>query len=487
MNVKLWSNFTKKQNSTKRPADSAATNVEGYFRMSDAFSLYAPNIHFDFSQMGYSATSAPPFTYAEIPDFGRYYWITDWTHDQGVWTASLQVDVLSSFKPYIGAKSMYVLRSSARSNGRVVDSKYPSLTTANSYYDSLGNVTVTDNRGNTETVSNYWSRPYNQGAFILGVYGPNATGMTYYAFTYDTFLELAEKLYDFTPSNMDDVSEGIAKQISNPIQFIGKCLWIPVLPRFSGSSAVSQISFGYYKIVSGGCWSINPFSDMVHCSATLPIRKHPQAASRGVYLNQAPYSKYSLSFYPFGDIELDSTLMVDDQNISLNWDLDVTTGAAMLTVHATNSLLARVKAEIGVPINLSQATVDYMGGVQSVLGTAGSLLGNIMTGNVLGAASAVVGGFSSAASAASPKISSIGGGGDYLTYGTGRAPRIYADFYYIADEDNADVGRPLCEVTTPDSLGGGYIMALEGEVEAPATYSELNEISGYLTGGFFYE
>lgn len=42
------------------------------------------------------------YNYAYIPEFGRYYFISDMVHvSKGLWRISMQVDVLESFKNYI--------------------------------------------------------------------------------------------------------------------------------------------------------------------------------------------------------------------------------------------------------------------------------------------------------------------------------------------------------------------------------------------------
>ena len=58
----------------------------------------------------------------------------------------------------------------------------------------------------------------------------------------------------------------------------------------------------------------------------------------------------------------------------------------------------------------------------------------------------------------------------------------------IADEYNAEMGRPLCVVTTPATLGGGYIIAEKGDLEdTMALEDEIDMINSYISGGFFYE
>ena len=55
------------------------------------------------------------------------------------------------------------------------------------------------------------------------------------------------------------------------------------------------------------------------------------------------------------------------------------------------------------------------------------------------------------------------------------------------DQDLVEHGRPLCRVEKISDLAGGYVLCRDGDIEAPCTDGELDQISQYLTGGFFYE
>ena len=246
----------------------------------------------------------------------------------------------------------------------------------------------------------------------------------------------------------------------------------------------TNINFGNYSIECE-CWEIDPTLDINKAVATFNIRKHPQASARGIYLNGSPFSNYTLQFNPFGSFPLDASLMVDDTNITCEWYVDYNTGEADLTIKSVNTLISNTRALLATPIRLNQASVDILGVGKNILSGAIGTVGSLLTGNIAGAVSSAVGGFIGATESKQPKIASIGGGGNFLPFNT-YLPKLYSDFYYVADEFNAEIGRPLCKVRKPNVLGG-YMVVLDGSINASATKPELQEINTYLTGGFYYE
>lgn len=473
--------FSKKSRSTARPSGSG-TSYECILK--EPSGIVNPTI-----RIKLSPAVAPPWNYCYIPSFSRYYWVGEWVYTMGsVWEASLSVDSLASWKDQIGAKELYVLRASAESDGKVIDTIYPTLADPRSYIDRVTSVTISNKAGTSVTSSNFWSG--GAGYYYLGVVGNNRTGVSCYCMTYNGFKVLLKALTDYTPSDMSDVSSGIAKALANPMQFIVFCYWLPFAPVGAQFQLQMTINFGYYPITISGTLAhaaeIDPINDATKVSISFPIRKHPQASSRGVYLNQAPYSNYRLQILPFGVFSLDGSMMIEDQTLTAEFWTDISTGQAQLSIWATNTLLAKQKTQLGVPVNISQAVVDYTGAAAGMAGGIGGAVMDTLTGDFFGAFSGILTGIGSAAQAMQPKVSQLGGGGDYLPF-CNDPPALLSDFYLIADEYNADLGRPLCKLRTPAALGSGYIQALNGEIEAPATQRELDEIAGYLTGGFFYE
>ena len=473
MDLYLYS-FSKKERSTKRPTGGQL--FQGNLR--EPSGILSPTLALQFNP-DFAPTS---FNYCYIPDFGRYYWIDEWTFIHGcLWHARTHVDVLASWKDQIGAKNFYILRSSAAYNGRVIDSKYPIISRPYSYIDDMGTVYETDG-GTDYAVPNFFNTTLGAGYYYIGVIGNNGTGVKWYVMDAYGFNKLAGDLMSYVPADITDFSAGVAKQLSDPIQYIVSSYWLPYLIHGAVlDQAGVDIYFGSYSIRAVHCVTFDPIGNMHKFHADFSIRKHPQAASRGVFLNQQPYTRYTVDFQPFGVFELDGTLMIDDTTVTCEWYVDYSTGKADMIVKATNSFIAHSSAMLAVPVRLSQATLDLTGmGADTALGLLGVSAQNSFWKPIIGNAVSEINSV-----ALQPKIASSGASGSFIPFKS-ISPKLYTDFYLVADEDNAENGRPLCQVSTPASLGG-YIQTLEGDIDIPATSSELSAISGYMTGGFFYE
>ena len=104
-------NFAKRENATHRPSGSG---TEYSCILKEASSIANPTIQLDIG-----TGSDPVFNYCYIPEFNRYYWITDWTWVRNrLWEAALSTDLLATFRDDIGSSSLYVLRSSASYDGK---------------------------------------------------------------------------------------------------------------------------------------------------------------------------------------------------------------------------------------------------------------------------------------------------------------------------------------------------------------------------------
>ena len=164
MNIEFYT-FDKKYNSTKRPTLNSGTTYDCYLKTSS--SIISPTI-----ELNIGLTVNPSaFNYAYISDYGRYYWVSEWTFANSSWFASLNVDVLASWKPYIGDTNMYVYRSSADYNGYLIDTKYPTQT-------GFTLETVDLNQGTPIT-------QFSDGCYVVGIFGNNSNTSTvcYYVFT----------------------------------------------------------------------------------------------------------------------------------------------------------------------------------------------------------------------------------------------------------------------------------------------------------------
>ena len=434
-------------------------------------------------------TNRPLYNYVYLTDFGRWYFITDIISDGKLWIFKCKVDVLASFRTGIGDWSGYVLRSSHESDGHVSDGAYPGL----SKYSVNGQSSVT--YSDTQHKATPWVISVSSGCFVLGMQSQDGAlgSIKYIALSPANMQTLCASLASDTVTSakgFDDIIASIGtamtKQLVDPLQFIKTAMWIP-LPYSTFSAAESTgLDCGYltyssvtYKDISGQLWwgSLLAF----------PLNDHPQI-SRGVYLNDTPYTDRYLFAPPFGIIPIQAENIQGYDYIAVNYRVDFISGQADMTVFATddpqinnvnltNNLICRASGQVGVPITMTQAVTDYMGMIAGTMQAIGGAL-------TLSPAS-LGGGILNTLAAKYPRLMSRGGTGGIA--GLSGTWRLYSVFTYIADEHLSDIGRPLCKIRQMKVIPG-YIQVRSGATFAiTGTAEEQQTIRSFMETGFFYE
>lgn len=412
------------------------------------------------------------YNYAVMMD--RYYWIVGKNMlRENFCVLDLKVDVLATYKTEIGSSSLYILRSSASSNGNVQDNLYPP--TADIVYS-------------TETEPNFPGYTYATGSYVLNIMGTSTAGTsTLWQLTPANFAKLMEELYvDINGFQLSDAVKIIVQKFGgNPTQLISGCLWFPMdFP--AGQDSLVRIG-GWQASTAYGAKITNPVKNLPGFNPT--IAAHPQA-SRGRYLNLAPYSKYQLYIPGAGIINLDTTELKGINKIYVTRHVDAFTGRMFCLVQTDPDsisdpyhYLAAMEGQWGIPISLN-GTNNGGSVVSGALGTIGAVAGAIATGGataIVGAATAAIGTIANAVGN-SPSNCSTGGAIVSML----EPMRLDTTFYKVVDEDNARNGRPLCQVTTPATLGG-FMIAQKGDVVMAGPLPEHEEVKRYLETGFFYE
>ena len=481
MEIILYS-FSKKENSTAQPS-SGGKSISG--RLIEPCSILNPVVGFKDSDF---VDNAPNSNYAYIGKFNRYYWVTNWTYDSGIWYATMAVDPLASWKSAIGDSNQYILRCSAESDGEIIDDLYPART---AYTRVDQPVELPD--------------PYNSiiglGSYVVGIINNSAKtvgAVAYYVFTEAEFRVFREYLMgspDWTEipdtlkttvkgvmagaevnyDSLQDFSAQVFKAQFNPFQYVSSVKWFPI-PMPQGE-AVSALPYGWWTLSGVSCHTLANNSKYGQ-TGTVTLPKHPQAATRGVYLNKSHYSRYMLYYNVFGAIPLDPGSVGNSTALDLLVTIDGVSGQGVLKIsdYQTYTPIQTVTAQCGVDIQIAQLTTDYVSSVTSAV----SGVASIMTGSIAGGVSAVT----SAIDGLFPQLQTTGGNGsiaDYLI-----PPRIVATFYPVVAENNEHRGRPLCQNRQLSAIPG-YIMCADSEISAPCTQEELQSIMRYLESGFFYE
>ena len=479
MTVNFWS-FTKKSNSTARPSATPAQSLD--CKLKDQSGVLRPVLEV----AGISNPSA--LNYAQIPTYGRYYYVTDWTYYRGIWEASLQVDAMATYKNVIGSESKYVLRSAHARDINLVDDLYPSLTWAvDEEYTGTFN----------------WSRSITAGHFVVGIVNRSQhLGMpvTYYDIAPSEIRDLMELMLpqpvtSWTAS-LDYTNQALIRAIYDPMQFVVSCKWFPC-----------PITADQYEYVGFGNWDGNflsdvqserivgnPVSNPANWQGYLQTINLPSGwLSRPGRERSAPYCHMFLKINPWGVIELDPNDFTTATTLRLEAYPDYISGDCRLDVYAQvtsnqKHLIYQSNAKIGVDIPLANTAQNVGTFLTSLAGTVGSIAAAATSEGLSAAAASLVsaaGGALDAAQATAPTMTRSGGimSGMVNLDGEGLL-RIRTQ--YFAGESNAEFGRPLFDVRQLSTLPG-YIKCADGHLDVAAYPEETAEIENYLTGGFFYE
>ena len=107
MNITYWTNFSKRTNSTKQPTGGTQTTV----RLKEPCGISSPTF----------ICSGVPDNVKYVQAFGRYYFVSEVTHNGGLIEISCTSDPLATYKSAIGALYADVEYTSASNNVLIRD------------------------------------------------------------------------------------------------------------------------------------------------------------------------------------------------------------------------------------------------------------------------------------------------------------------------------------------------------------------------------
>lgn len=518
--------FAKRRNSTQLPG-SFAVKIELDITLKDNCSVVNPEIIVDSSNLADDRIFR--LNYAYIPDFNRYYFVHDWEWISGLWKADLSVDVLASWRTNILGSRFYIMRSTYDNNGNVLydgsvsDSKYPVTAAQPTFQASSVN--------NPYAIDDSFSLA---GTFVVGVINANSQNgaVSYYAMNTSSFLEFCQKLFNYSSGwlniSTSEISEALQKALVNPFQYVVSCVYLPI-----DISEIATIAFTTTQTINFGWWSVSIYgtarivNSAMYLTKTnsLTIPRHPLAATRGNYLNTAPYSIYTLRYYPFGTIDIDSEAIANWNTLDLYSSVDIVTGKGVLdiAVNGRNNPIRTIEAQIGVnvPTASLQTTLTNIASGKSAAVVAGAAaVGNInleggetpnpadYTGNISGflryardSASSALQGLKQSfqpgnikkmasdimntalAASTTAEIQGMQGTGSLFQAQT---LTLSGRFLPVASEDFDHIGRPLMQLRQLSTLSG-FCLCSDVDISAPCTVREKEAINAYLSGGFFIE
>lgn len=427
--------------------------------------------------------------YCHISDFHRYYWVSDWKNEDNMWTASLSVDVLATYKSTIESTNYYVLRTSTGMDTNIIDKFYPA-TTYTTY---------------NKTSKQLWTNStWASGTFVVGIIGKG--GLTnFYLMNNTMFTLFIQKMFsdsDWMKVPVSDIPKAILKAAVNPAQYIISLFWLPFNLMTDISLIPTTIDIGFWEIaLEGQIGSIRVLPD-TYAPVTLlteyTLSPHPQA-DRGYWLNHEPYTRSYVFNHSFGVISIDRSNVPADATIQSKINVDVRTGDAEMILSYGNTQLAYAKTSMACPVpvgefkdklvGLAATAVSAVSGiVNAVSGGFDEVVGQNNMGNDIlstaympnsakgvGNALENMRGKSEVRNSTGSQLS---GNGEMI---------LYEEYVHIVNENNNMNGRPFCKTVNMKTQGSGYYIVSNGTTAIPNAFlSELDAVRAFLESGVYY-
>lgn len=490
--------FKKRHNSTKVPtAAQLAAGASFSCTLLESTSLMNPTFKL-------SIGSNPiNYNYCYVSDFNRYYFVRDITSDNNFWYITCEVDPMASHKSDVLSGSHYVLRSASNYDEYIVDNVYPTKVEETGEFatGSVDGTSATDPFSYSNGHSYVWCIT---GDVINGTVANTQIGSNVYYWMNDaecyTFINYLLDVQQY--SGIDTTTEysaAMQKALMNPMQYINSVILLP-FSKNDSLATNNDVKFGYYTVTITGSPTptvkrLTQGTMMKTQVLEITLPKHPQAATRGKFMNGAPYTAYELYLGAFGNIPIDPASLIDETTLSVTCQTECCTGMTRILIRGktSNSMIYTGCAQVGVPVTVSQLTRDMLGEVQNNLNqefaTAGALA-NIVTGGI-GAAGGTFNSIQSIGAMAFdavrmkyPTASGGGSNGSFLSLHS--TAYLNAKFYTVVNQNNTEIGRPLYQTKTLSSLSG-FCLCSGAEATISGTAAEAEQINNYLNSGFYIE
>ncbi len=463
MNILYWTSFSKRKNSTKQPTGGTSATVT----LKEPCGIFSPT----FIASGISEDVK------YIQAWGRYYFVTEVTHDGPHIVISCASDPLATFKSDIGSYTAYVERSQSNYDINVTD---PFNMPSNDY--SIDTKTTAISGLSFDTT----------GSYIIGVIGKNASSAnnvngvaTYYAMTAFAMTQLGNAI------NNTNFLQNLINEFTNPMDSIINCIWIPFsLASIAGTT--SEIYLGSNATgVNAKAISGRAYGTASPDSIVLPI---PDSLPRD-YRRNAPYST-AFMYLPFvGTVPLDLDVTYPVDSVSYTCHLDVFTGDLVYDIYKSGVIVSTYSGNCATQIPLSAGGYSSMGvssGILATIGGIASSVAGVVTENpalLTGGLAAIGGGAMSSVNSAKIHTTINGNTSSAISVYSGTDIQIGFIYRHAMHTPSAIISRlgGVCRKMLQLSSLSGYIKCNGASVEINGFDSDRDIVNGYLNSGFYYE
>lgn len=453
MNITVWSNFSKRENSTKQPGGGQSINV----KLKDNCSIENPIF------LLVSGGGMPDYTYAAA--FGHYYYVTDIISiNASMAEIHCKQDVLATYKGEIGATRAFILYDTT-SNSEIPDARLSTKTTA-SYAIQTGTLRTDLSEAGSFIVS--LNGVKKVGSYVvpesfINLLVPDITTV------FDQFIQGTDPFDAIRDSIKQLVGSG---QISQNIRDVR---WIPF--TITGDQT-TLLEIGMYDVVNengvqvSGSKIVDRISKKTSSSIPIPWQFND-------WRNSDTYTQISV-YIPFvGLVTYPASALKGSDSIYLRTSLDKITGDFVVEVITNTAVtLGTYGASTAVSIPVGSSTVGGMNIVNSIMTGVAAIKNTSMAGLA-----------GSILNAAQPLSQSVGGISSGAAAGLDHNVKVISichDTVVSPSSVSSVMGTPAMATKTISSLSG-YIQCQDASVNGSMRSKDRSEINGYLNSGFFYE
>lgn len=466
MQIKYWSNFSKRVNSTKQPTGGTTVDVV----LKDECDILAPSF----------ILNTTNFDINYVQAFGNYYFAQTFNLDGHRTEIKCSLDHLATFKSQIGSYTGLIEFCSASSDVTITDPR--------NHPTDLIDATAT-----TFTLSGV---SFNTvGGYIIGVLSDAVTGtvgvVDYYTMTTQEMKDFCQELY-----SQSFVHQLLDEMFYSSIESLVSCIWLP-MTGIGGSTEHIHIGRAVMQSGQGGHITdrIVSFSSGL---TTLNFSSNSGGAGSSMtYLEKAPYCT-GILYLPFiGFVPIDMDVAAFTKSISIDGYIDILTGDIVYNIKYGAYRVSTYNGNIATKIPISAASFDAVGvaagSLTSIGGLGAALIGGIKglgAKAILGGLGAAVGGGLSAAK--SSELHTMINGGNSSAIGAKLGTSPYAIIFQNEPEVTnllsyqAQHGMPYFKVGTVSACGG-YVQTADASVSIPGDGAEQDVVNNYLNSGIYYE
>lgn len=474
MQIKVWSSFSKRINSTKQPAGGSTVDVL----------LKAET---DIKNPSFILTSTD-FTINYVMAFGNYYFCTPVNLDGSRLELKCTMDYLATFKANVGAYSGLIEYTSSSSNLKITDPR-----NSPAYNLSSSSTSFVWTSGHSLDAS--------AGTFILSYMSDSAssTGLcTYAAMDWGALGEFSYEL--FSQNILDEIKD----QFTNMKDALISLMWLPLSYSDLPGNVVSSLTVGretitltnhQAKIITGRTMDLET-GNLIWAPPSL-YGVTPYVID--TYLAKPPYTTTELYLPYVGLVQVSTDLLAEyggSTTINIKGAVDILTGDISYMLYMGGVRISTYSGNIATHLPISSASYNAFSAVGGAITTIGGLAASAV-GFAAGSAAVGFGGIAAAAHSAMDTAKSLsidtqisGTNSSAIGQKFGVIPAIIAHTYYPVEKNllafQGAHGMPYFQVATVSSLSG-YVKCADASVNLPGDGSEQDVVNGYMNSGFYYE